>query len=375
MTAYKKLKKQDSYLTSYTGNKSYTVKGSKFSNYGINTYIAISGSSTFFPSTSTKIQAGTDYEHYSDLTYDSIYHLYYSNFDELGNPATSSNDPSGSVSGSTYENYMQSSFTKNVRRAQGRFTIISIPRKHFGTHLTPGTVQLLPDSTDLASTYVTGSGANDYVEDTGSADGDGYVEDGDESYGSDPSGSDTIRNLSQSLDNEYINFTESEFSSFVTSSGYTSTLIDDGNGNLIIKPDNYDTDSAVGGQIGKHKNVVVGNVIYPHGLIIITNPVVAKYYGNYFLGKLKWRSSHPIYTYNYNCSIKESEYNFTQNPSAVKDSSGSLADNVTGSYFQPYFTTVGLYNEASELVAVAKMAQPVPVSEDTEMTIKVKLDT
>ena len=65
----------------------------------------------------------------------------------------------------------------------------------------------------------------------------------------------------------------------------------------------------------------------------------------------------------------------SQNPSAVKDSSGSLADNVTGSYFQPYFTTVGLYNEASELVAVAKMAQPVPVSEDTEMTIKVKLDT
>ena len=48
---------------------------------------------------------------------------------------------------------------------------------------------------------------------------------------------------------------------------------------------------------------------------------------------------------------------------------------MTGSYFQPYFSTVGLYNEASELIAVAKMAQPVPVSDDTEMTVKIKLDT
>lgn len=367
MSAFKKLKRGDSFITSYNANRSYSVTGSDYAAYGINTYVAVSGSSTFFPSTSPKIQTGTIYEHYSDLTYDSIYHLYYSNFDAEGNPATSSNDPSGSVSGSRYENYMQSSFTKNVRRAQGIFTVISIPRKHFGVNIVPGSVTIFPTTTELNSTYVTGSGNDDYVVDPSGDDNDAYVEDGSESYGSDPTDIPTVVNTSQSLDTEFVNFTESEFFTFASGSGYLSTLKDDGNGNLILGP-------KIAGK-GGYKNVVVGNIIYPHGLIIITNPVVARYYASYFDGTVRWKSSHPIYTYNYNCSIKESEFNFTQHPSATKSTSGSIADNVTGSYFQPYFTTVGLYNESSELVAVAKMAQPVPVSDNTEMTIKVKLDT
>ena len=53
---------------------------------------------------------------------------------------------------------------------------------------------------------------------------------------------------------------------------------------------------------------------------------------------------------------------------------GILKDNVTGSAFQPYITTVGLYNDANELIAVGKMGQPVPKSANTEMTIVVKID-
>ena len=33
-----------------------------------------------------------------------------------------------------------------------------------------------------------------------------------------------------------------------------------------------------------------------------------------------------------------------------------------------------VYNDANDLIAVAKMAQPVPKSADTDMTIKVQLD-
>jgi len=53
---------------------------------------------------------------------------------------------------------------------------------------------------------------------------------------------------------------------------------------------------------------------------------------------------------------------------------GILKNNVTGSAFQPYITTVGLYNDANELIAVGKMGQPVPKSANTEMTIVVKID-
>ena len=39
-----------------------------------------------------------------------------------------------------------------------------------------------------------------------------------------------------------------------------------------------------------------------------------------------------------------------------------------------YITTIGLYNDANELVAVAKMGQPLPKSADTDMSMVVKLD-
>jgi len=50
-------------------------------------------------------------------------------------------------------------------------------------------------------------------------------------------------------------------------------------------------------------------------------------------------------------------------------------DFATGSYFQPYVTTIGLYNDANELVAVGKLAQPVPKSRYTDMTFVVKFDS
>jgi hypothetical protein len=46
----------------------------------------------------------------------------------------------------------------------------------------------------------------------------------------------------------------------------------------------------------------------------------------------------------------------------------------TGSYFNPYITTVGLYNNNQELLAVAKLAQPIPISDVTDTNIIINLD-
>ena len=45
------------------------------------------------------------------------------------------------------------------------------------------------------------------------------------------------------------------------------------------------------------------------------------------------------------------------------------------SAFSPYVTTVGLYNDANELLAVGKMSSPIPISSNTDMTFLVKYDT
>lgn len=127
-------------------------------------------------------------------------------------------------------------------------------------------------------------------------------------------------------------------------------------------------------RLGGITGSVVGSIIYTHGQIVITDNTLAQYYRDNTLQPMSWKSNLPIYTYNYNIVISDDEYNFTYNPTAQSGSDGQLADNITGSYFQPYITTVGLYNDANELIAVAKLAQPLPKSANTEMTIQVKLD-
>lgn len=55
--------------------------------------------------------------------------------------------------------------------------------------------------------------------------------------------------------------------------------------------------------------------------------------------------------------------------------SGILKDNVTGSYFTPYVTTIGLYNAANELLVVGKLGQPFPVPKNTDVTFVVRWDS
>ena len=57
-----------------------------------------------------------------------------------------------------------------------------------------------------------------------------------------------------------------------------------------------------------------------------------------------------------------------------EDEDIKLSNNVTGSYFSPYVTTVGLYDEAQNLLAVGKLAQPLPTSPTTDTTILINID-
>ena len=50
-------------------------------------------------------------------------------------------------------------------------------------------------------------------------------------------------------------------------------------------------------------------------------------------------------------------------------------DFATGSYFSPYVTTIGLYNELYQLIAVGKLSQPIPISLYVDTTFIVNFDT
>jgi hypothetical protein len=93
---------------------------------------------------------------------------------------------------------------------------------------------------------------------------------------------------------------------------------------------------------------------------------------------INFRNEHTIYENFVKCTVEESEYNLSYNPTLLSDKtnvSSSLVGFTTGSDFRPYVTTLGLYNEQNELLMVAKFGKPIPISSETDMTFLVKYDT
>ena len=68
------------------------------------------------------------------------------------------------------------------------------------------------------------------------------------------------------------------------------------------------------------------------------------------------------------------EFNFSNNPTFFTSSTGDFTQPTFFKDPKVYITTVGLYNNSNELLAVAKLSQPVLKSYSREALIKVKLD-
>jgi hypothetical protein len=161
------------------------------------------------------------------------------------------------------------------------------------------------------------------------------------------------------------------------------TYIDDGYSNLLSG------------------STICGNVFYDRGFVIVTKDVVSGSVLNNFT--LNYRSSVTIYENEIFLSVLENEFNVSQNPSAVDwnvdksfgkiklhsiqssinpnkfsgfgeyDYSSSI--DPTGSYLAPYITTIGLYDNEMNMVAVAKLPQPIKSLPDYPLNFIVRFDT
>lgn len=324
MGAYKSLTVQDIILSPFEVNKAFSFAGSAAltgSSVLIDRYLGKNLTGSFNPindPTTGYIVTGS----YQRLIYDSVKHLYYSNFlsSSTGDLAATSstifgldeasNVLTGNVLSTNNYNYLQNTLTQSryfPTASDEIIGVISIPQNLFGDQIKPG--------------------------------------------------------------------------SFIFSAE-SGSLRDDGQGNLIFSLD----------------NTVRGNIIYQHGLALITkdNESSGPYYGTAVYGTdiygasansfienfisspnitCSFSSSYTIYETLFKCTLRENEFNFTQNPTVVENqTTGKAYDFTTGSFFAPYITTVGLYSENRELLAVGKLSQPLPSSRTTDMTIYVKID-
>lgn len=86
------------------------------------------------------------------------------------------------------------------------------------------------------------------------------------------------------------------------------------------------------------------------------------------------RRTENISTSHYFVRLRNREFNFSNNPTFTTGSAGAFYHSSFEGDPKTFPTTVGLYNDANELLAVAKMSVPQRKSFDRELLVRVKLD-
>ena len=162
----------------------------------------------------------------------------------------------------------------------------------------------------------------------------------------------------------------------------------------------------------KYGNQIKGNIFYDRGLVVVAKDIVSGSVLSQFT--LNFRSTKTIYENEIFISVLENEFNFSQNPSAVNETDGVVNTYIvqrpgsirpddlvsksfynagtkiindefnyyedyvsldpTGSFLAPYITTIGLYDNAGQLLAIGKLAQPIRKRPDVDMNFLIRID-
>lgn len=98
-----------------------------------------------------------------------------------------------------------------------------------------------------------------------------------------------------------------------------------------------------------------------------------KLYNSIVSGSITLKSSETVSSRYFFTRVKNSEFNYTSNPSII-DANGNLLYTTLINNPQTYVTTVGMYNDNNELLAVAKLSKPLTKDFTKEALIRIKLD-
>ena len=226
------------------------------------------------------------------------------------------------------------------------------------------------------------------------------------------------------LELTYLNLETNEVVFNYNSINYTQTIIQLDLERSILEVDELPfLDNVIGTQ---------GNVFYNQGIIVLTKNSAAKLLNNW---ELSYKSTQTIYEHEYLLISNEDEFNVSTNPTAVIEvgretsfitgsdnkiyktttnpgvkyirkkstlENGNILDyrftgsysgsnsasyggfehyelsssvDSTGSFLLPFITTIGLYDDDCQLVAVTKLPQPIKSESDMPVNFIVRFDT
>lgn len=138
-------------------------------------------------------------------------------------------------------------------------------------------------------------------------------------------------------------------------------------GLILLNPLALTASSAVGGvnlTLDKTNNTVAASSLNHDNIFKLINNGA-----NFALNSQETISSDYVFV-----RVRNQEYNYTTNPSYISGSTGTFIYSNFINSPQTFPTTVGLYNDNNELLAVAKMSKPLTKDFTKEALIRVKLD-
>jgi hypothetical protein len=129
-----------------------------------------------------------------------------------------------------------------------------------------------------------------------------------------------------------------------------------------------------GNDISFIQNDIVGNVFSKQGLVVMStldyrfhNILHQPYTASY-------RSTLTSYELGVVTKIDSGDFTLSLNPTLTADNDVSYHSFVTGSNFTPYITTIGLYDDAGQLLAIGKLAQPIKKPSNVDLNFLVRMD-
>jgi hypothetical protein len=180
----------------------------------------------------------------------------------------------------------------------------------------------------------------------------------------------TTSNTSYTLAGAYYNVVSGSLSATGTVTIYSPTtyvgLVYPDAGIIIL--DCAQIQAGVGGttfNTGSDTDPNPRNHLYAYGMISASTVL-----GNGFQA----RNAQSIKSNYYFVRVKNTEYNYSNNPSFITGSVGDLKYNSFAKDPKVYVTTVGLYNPNNELMAVAKLSKPLLKDFTRELLVRVKID-
>jgi len=155
------------------------------------------------------------------------------------------------------------------------------------------------------------------------------------------------------------------------------------------------------------QNPSVGLIFYQAGIAVLTSSIIKKEFGapgvvleseitdpiNHGIVQAQTASTitqiadglrHAIHDIDFNntielnsaihfCRVNHNEFNYSSNPTYVSGSKLVVKNNINDLPLS-YITSVGLYSPDNELMAVAKLSEPLRKDPNTELTLRVRLD-